>query len=95
MYIVGIPYRTPKRDINKGGIMSKNPKQAYICGHHVKIGDYVRVRYETGKRMKGCEIWGVITNLWSPEMGDDHLLVQVNNGWCFHNHDTILEHKEA
>ena len=60
----------------------------HICDHDVSVGDYVRVRYETGKRFKGAILKGRITRVW----GDGLVQAQVENGWCFHDHDTILEH---
>ena len=65
-----------------------------ICGEVVNLGDYVKVRYTTGKRFKGGIIAGKITELWSLEK-DNHLQGRVENGWCFHDHDKILSHNEV
>ena len=56
----------------------------------LEIDDYVKVRYTTGKQFKDGIIKGKITKLWTnPKQG------QVENGWCFHDHDEILEHKPS
>jgi hypothetical protein len=65
-----------------------------ICNHELHIGDFVRVRYTTGKTMKNGEIWGTVVELWSYE-NDHHLQARVDSGWCFHDHDEILIHKKA
>lgn len=65
-----------------------------ICGKEVSLGDYVKVEYATGERMKDCHIEGKLTKLWSPE-NDNHHQAQINNGWCFHDYDLILEHQST
>ena len=62
-----------------------------ICGKNIELGDYVRVRYTTGQTLKGGTIEGKIIKLWSPET-DNHHQAQVESGWCFHDHDEIVEH---
>ena len=57
-----------------------------LCGKELNVGDYVKVQYTTGH--KGGTIKGEITKLW-----EEHKQGQVNNGWCFHDHDLILEYK--
>ena len=62
-----------------------------MCGATLRLGDHVKVRYTTGRRMKGGTIEGEITELWSPEL-DNHLQARVDSGWCFHDHDEIVTH---
>jgi len=69
-----------------------------ICGHDIEVGDYVKVKYTTGSMFKGSILTGKITKLWDAE-GEKYprapcLQAQVNNGWCFHDHDIILEYKK-
>ena len=63
-----------------------------MCGTVLRLGDYVRVQYATGERMRGAIISGTITELWSPEH-NNHLQARVSSGWCFHDCDEILKHK--
>jgi len=60
-----------------------------ICGHDLRIGDYVEVQYTTGTKFIGAVIKGKIVELWSPKL-DGHLQARVDSGWCFHDHDRIL-----
>lgn len=53
----------------------------------VSVGDWVKVEYT---RSKGATIEGTVTRVW-----DDYSQAQVNNGWCFHPHDELLEHRAA
>lgn len=66
-------------------------KELTICGKTLKLGDFVRVEYTKGRNFKGAQIWGTVTKLW-PAPGPQ---VQVNNGWCFHEGDLIVEHKKG
>ena len=62
-----------------------------LCGKELNVGDYVEVQYTTGNKysqLKGGVVTGNITKLW-----EDAGQGQVNHGWCFHDHDKILEHK--
>ena len=68
-------------------------KEITICGKSIKLGDFVKVRYTTGKNFKDGTVEGKTTKLWSPDNGDSHLQARVENGWCFHDDDEILEHK--
>lgn len=70
-----------------------------ICGHNVKVGDYVKVQYTTGQTFKGRIIKGIITKLWDENSKDIEVKNpkgfkqgQVEHGWCFHEEDHILEH---
>lgn len=73
--------------------MGGTAKEVFICGRTVKLGDYLKVEYTTGHSMKGATIQGEVTELWSPEL-DDHLQGRLSCGWCFHDHDEILEFRE-
>ena len=75
--------------------MSNALKQLEICGRIVHLGDFAKAKYTSGTRMKGGEIKGNITQLWSLEHGDNSKQVQLDNGWCFHEGDEILEHVPA
>ena len=58
--------------------------------------DIIKVEYATGRRMKGCTITGVITKIWTPEQHSGGVYQwQVDNGWCFHQDDILLEHYPA
>ena len=57
-----------------------------LCGATVSIGDYVKVRYTTGREMKDAIVTGIVTKVWPYQ-------AQVNSMWCFHDHDELLEHK--
>ncbi len=60
----------------------------------LKVGDYVCVEYTSGRRMKGGQIHGILTKLWTPdEHGAGGWQGQINDGWCFHVQDLLLEHK--
>lgn len=56
-----------------------------LCGAIIYVGDAVKVRYTTGKRMKGGILAGVVTKVWPFQ-------AEINNGWCFHDGDDLLEH---
>lgn len=73
--------------------MSGTAKELMICEAKIKLGDYVEVEYTTGERMKGGRIKGKITELWSPEL-DGHYQARVESGWCFHDNDLLIEHKQ-
>ena len=66
--------------------------EAQLCGRLVRLGDYVKVQYTSGR----CgTVEGEVIELWSPEIGG-HLQGRVSNfGWCFHDQDKILVHKRA
>ena len=51
----------------------------------LQVGDKVRVRYKDGSGT----LTGTITTIWELP----HPQFQVNNGWCFHKGDEILEHE--
>ncbi len=75
--------------------MSKGTATEIImCGATIKIGDKMKVEYTTGSRLKGATIEGTVIEIWSPEL-DSHLQVRLSCGWCFHDHDKILEHNHA
>lgn len=71
-----------------GGCGFVNQLTAKLCGRVLRAGDYVRVRYTTGREMKDGVLRGVITRLWPFQ-------AQVNGHWCFHNHDEILEYRQG
>jgi hypothetical protein len=60
-----------------------------ICGIIVHVGDFVKVRYETGCEFKGGTIQGEVIELLNAPL----IQGQVESGWCFHDHDTIIEHR--
>jgi len=64
-------------------------KQITICGKRIQIGDYLKVRYTTGKKMRGATIQGIVTELWE----DSLLQARLSCGWCFHDCDEILEYE--
>jgi hypothetical protein len=66
-------------------------KEITICGEKIKLGDYLKVEYTTGKEFKGSTIKGTVTELW----GNGLLQGRLSCGWCFHDHDKILEHTIA
>lgn len=70
--------------------MTEQPERIFICGKNIHIGDYVKVMYTTGKEFKGGTIKGKVVELWD----DKVLQAQVESGWCFHNHDRIIEHEK-
>jgi len=72
--------------------MSNPSDGVKLCGKTLHVGDYVRVEYMSGDRMKGAEIYGVIVELW-PKDGEGLKQAMVESGWCFHDHDRILVHK--
>lgn len=57
-----------------------------ICGKDVQLGDYVVAMYTSGKKFGGGTIRGVVTKLW-----ETPLQVQLNDAWCFHDNDFIVE----
>ena len=57
-----------------------------ICGKDVQLGDYVVAMYTSGKKFGGGTISGVVTKLW-----ESPLQVQLNDAWCFHDKDFIVE----
>jgi len=62
-----------------------------LCGHMVRLGDYVKVQYVSGR----CgTVDGEITELWGEDGGYPQGRVS-NYGWCFHDQDEILEHRRA
>lgn len=65
--------------------LSTDPRSTRLCGAIIHVGDTVKVRYTTGERLKGGSIAGVVTKIWPFQ-------AQVNNGWCFHDSDELLEH---
>ena len=71
-------------------------KEVKICGKTLRLGDYVEVSYTISAGYLPAEIKGKITELWSLE-DDNFLQARVESGWCFHDHDKIVEHiiKEA
>lgn len=73
--------------------MKGTAQQITICGRTVKLGDYLKVKYTTGHDMKGATIQGEVVELWSLEL-DKHLQGRLSCGWCFHDHDEILEFRE-
>jgi hypothetical protein len=61
------------------------PISTRLCNSIIYVGDYVKVRYTTGKEMKNGILTGIVTKVWPTQ-------AQVNNGWCFHTNDELLEH---
>ena len=61
-----------------------------LCGVEMDVGDYVEVQYSNGKKFKGAILKGNITKLWDAPRKQG----EVNNGWCFHDHDRILKHNK-
>ena len=72
--------------------MTGTVTQIKICGAIVSLGDYMKVQYTTGDRMKGGQIEGKVVELWSSELSEGHLQGRLSCGWCFHDYDRILEH---
>lgn len=65
-----------------------------MCGYRLTVGDWVAVQYTTGTWSKGGKISGKITKLWNVNSsGTPFLQAEVENNWCFHDDDKILEHK--
>ena len=58
-----------------------------ICGKDVRLGDYVVAMYTSGKKFGGGTIRGIVTKMWELP----HLQVQLNDAWCFHDKDFIVE----
>mgnify|MGYP001578873311 CR=1 FL=1 len=67
-------------------------KEVQICGRTIHLGDYLRVRYTKGINFGGAVISGKVVELWSPER-DNHLQGRLSSGWCFHDHDEIIEYQ--
>lgn len=63
-----------------------------MCGVNIKLGDYMEIKYTTGRETKGGTIKGKVTELWSPEISNGHLQARLDCGWCFHDHDLVLKH---
>ena len=57
----------------------------------LSVGDYVEVEFTEGTWSRGGHIKGIITKLWND---DKHIQAQVENGWCFHQCDKIIEHRK-
>ena len=55
-----------------------------LCGAIIHVGDSVKVRYSTGRQ---GTVTGIVTKVWPFQ-------AQVNNGWCFHDNDELLEHSQ-
>ena len=66
-----------------------------MCGTTIRLGDEMVVQYTTGERMRGAEIKGIVTELWSPEVSNGHLQARLSCGWCFHDQDRIISHITA
>ena len=64
-----------------------------ICGRIVRLGDYVKVKYTSKGRFEGARIKGHITQLFSLLHGDNCKQAQLDDGWCFHEGDKILEYE--
>ena len=65
----------------------------------IRTGDYVDVAYERHVESslggKGG-VRGTVTKVWRPrDHGAGQWQWQVNDAWCFHAHDTIIEHIPA
>jgi len=62
----------------------------------LEIGDYVKVEcHNLAGEVTGW-IKGTVTKLWKNQDtpgGRNLTQAQVNNGWCFHQTDSIIEHK--
>ena len=71
--------------------MKGTVNKVVICGKEIQLGDYVKVEYTTGIQFKGGTIKGKITELWDNTVGGN-LQGRVENGWCFHDNDIIIEH---
>ena len=56
----------------------------------IEIGDYVKIEYTEGRRMKGSSIKGKVI-----EITPTHRQIKVDSGWCAHAGDKILEHIKA
>lgn len=67
-----------------------------MCGTNISVGDYVYVEYTNGTGMfKGARVKGVVTKVWDELDGNKTFRqAQVNNAWCFHSKDRVLEHKK-
>ena len=75
--------------------MAEELTELEICGRIIRLGDYVKVEYTSGKRFKGGQIKGCVTRLYSLMHGDNRKQAQLESGWCFHEGDKIIEHREA
>jgi len=62
-----------------------------ICGTTVCLGDKLTVVYTADGPFHGSTIEGEVIELWSPEL-NNHLQCRLSCGWCFHDHDEIIEH---
>lgn len=63
----------------------------FICGKQIKLGDYVKVECNAGTWSRHATVQGKITELWDKKQCGVHQ-ARVDNGWCFHDEDKILEH---
>lgn len=70
--------------------MNGTAKTLHMCGEDLRIGDFIKVRYTRGVRQVGMEIQGKIIEMWSPER-NRRCQVRLESGWCFHDHDKVLE----
>lgn len=62
--------------------------------NELSVGDRVKVRYTGKGRMQGGTITGTITKIWTPqEHGAGMWQGQVDDGWCFHEVDDLVEHQ--
>lgn len=64
--------------------------------NELSVGDHVVVEFTDGVRLKGGRIIGKITRIWTPQEHSAGMWQgQVNNSWCFHAGDELIEHKPA
>ena len=62
-----------------------------ICGTTICLGDKLTVVYTANGHLHGSTIEGEVIELWSLEL-NNHLQGRLSCGWCFHDHDEIIEH---
>jgi hypothetical protein len=72
--------------------MEGKAKEIFMCGRQLKLGDFVRVHYTTGRQ---GWVEGKITELWDKKSGANCLQGRVESGWCFHDDDEIEEYRAS
>ena len=72
--------------------MSKGlAREIEMCGKTIRLGDHMKVEYSdhTGR------IEGKVTEIWTTETGSHLSQVRLSNGWCFHEGDQVVEHRQG
>lgn len=58
-----------------------------MCGHHLSLGDWVKVQIGGDGHLSGGILEGKIVTLYPY-----NLQAKLESGWCFQSYDKILRH---